>query len=161
MIVRPASLPDVPAMMALHEDIIRQGGTTSYLVPLSADRFVENYLTPPDTICCHVAVAGDAVVGFQSLGLWPGLPDGWADIGTFVQPGLQCSGAGAALFQATAAAARKAGVTAINAAIRADNGAGLGYYHKRGFVDYAADPDYCLADGTRVGRICKRFDLPA
>lgn len=161
MIVRAATLADVPAMRALHEEIIRLGGTTSYLVPFSAEGFVQNYLAPPDTICCHVAVAGDAVAGFQSLGFWPGLPEGWADIGTFVRPGLQRSGAGTALFLATVGAARAAGITTINAAIRADNQPGLGYYRKRGFVTYESQPDYCLSDGRRVGRFLKRFDLSA
>lgn len=161
MIVRSATLADVPAMMRVHEEIIRLGGTTSYLVPFSFEGFIQNYLAPPHTICCHVAEAADGVFGFQSLGFWPALPDGWADIGTFVQPGHQRTGAGAALFQATVAAARTAGIITINAAIRADNLPGLGYYHRRGFTDYATDPDYCLADGRRVGRICKRYDLPA
>jgi hypothetical protein len=36
---------------------------------------------------------------------------------------------------------------------------GLGYYTRRGFVEYGADPTYALANGTIVGRISKRFDL--
>jgi len=159
MIVRPATGDDVPAMMALHADIIRIGGTSSYLVPFSAQGFIDNYLAAPDTICCHLSEDAGGVTGFQSLGLWPGLPPGWADIGTFVAPDRQRSGAGAALFQATCAMARAAGIGTINAAIRADNLPGLGYYTKRGFTDHASDPDYCLADGTKVGRICKRFEL--
>ena len=159
MIVRPATKDDVPAMMALHAEIIRIGGTTSYLVPFSVQGFINNYLAAPDTICCHIAEDTDGLTGFQSLGLWPGLPQGWADIGTFVAPDRQRTGAGAALFAATCVAARAAGIRTINAAIRADNLPGLGYYKKRGFADYASAPDYCLADGTRVGRISKRFDL--
>ena len=49
-----------------------------------------------------------------------------------------------ALFAATVAWARAHGVTAMNATIRADNVVGLGYYAKRGFVDYATEPDLTL-----------------
>ena len=159
MIVRPATLEDVPVMMTLHAEIIGIGGTTSYLVPFPAQGFVANYLAGPDTICCHLAQDADGVIGFQSLGLWPALPVGWADIGTYVSPHRQRRGAGAALFQATCSAARAAGISTINAAIRADNVSGLGYYSKCGFTDYAVDPEFRLADGTRAGRICKRFGL--
>lgn len=159
MILRPATLADVPQMRALHEAIIRIGGTTSYLTPFDEGGFIANYLTPPDTICCHVAEGAEGLIGFQSLAYWPALPQGWADIGTFVSPGRQRTGAGAALFAATVAAARAAGISTINAAIRADNAPGLGYYSKRGFTDYAAEPDYTLADGRKVGRVLKRFDL--
>ena len=56
-------------------------------------------------------------------------------------------------------AARGAGVTVLNATIRADNAPGLGYYARRGFVDYAEDPDFRLKSGARVGRVSRRFDL--
>jgi len=159
MIVRQATLKDVSAMMSIQAAIIAVGGTTSYLTPFDREGFVENYLGKPDTICCHVAVAAQGVIGFQSLGVWPGLPDGWADIGTFVQPELQRSGVGGPLFAATKAAAELAGIAVINAAIRADNLPGLGYYARRGFVDYDRQPGFALADGRVVGRVLMRFDL--
>ena len=99
------------------------------------------------------------MIGFQSLGRHPALPEGWGDIGSYVSPDYQRTGAGAALFDATLAAARQAGVVTINAAIRADNAPGLGYCTRRGFVDYGADPDFALKDGRVVGRVLKRFDL--
>ena len=159
MIVRAADLGDVAAMMAIHAAIIAAGGTTSYLVPFDIAGFVANYMAAPLSICCHVAVGAQRVIGFQALGTWPGLPDGWADIGTFVQPGLQRTGVGGPLFAATSAAAHLAGIAVINAAIRADNAPGLGYYTKRGFVEYANQPGYALADGRVVGRVLMRFDL--
>ena len=99
------------------------------------------------------------MIGFQSLGLWPGLPEGWGDIGTFVAPGVQAKGVGGALFAATVAAARAAGLRVINATIRADNVPGLAFYARQGFADYAQDPDFTLRDGRRVGRVHRRFDL--
>ena len=160
MIIRPATPDDAPAMTALQNEIIAIGGTTAYQRPRHEDEVREDYITAPEAVCCHVAVDDDGtLLGFQALGRWPGLPAGWADIGTFVTPARQRSGAGAALFAATAAAARAAGITTINATIRADNVPGLGYYARRGFIIYATDSDWALDDGRVVGRVSKRFDL--
>lgn len=157
---RPAVAADAPALAALLNQIIRIGGTTAHEEEFDVQRFTRSYLTGPAVICCHVAL--DAVgrpIGFQALERLPGLPEGWGDIATFVMPGLQQGGVGAALFAATRGAATAAGLRAINATIRNDNAPGLRYYSRIGFADYGAEPDYRLKDGTRVGRVLKRFDL--
>jgi GNAT superfamily N-acetyltransferase len=159
MIVRQAVPGDAAAMADLLNAIIRIGGTTAHERELGVDRIMQHYITGPAVICCHVAVRDRRLIGFQSLDRNDKLPDGWGDIGTFVAPDTQRSGAGLHLFEATCVAARAAGVATINATIRADNAPGLGYYTRRGFQDYAADPDYRLSDGMRVGRMSKRFDL--
>jgi GNAT superfamily N-acetyltransferase len=130
-------------------------------VPVREEELAEDYVTGPGAIAAHVAVAGGAIIGFQVLSRNPELPAGWADIGTYVSAGARGTGAGAALFAATRAAAARAGVAAINATIRADNRLGLGYYGRMGFSDYAADPDWRLDDGRRVGRVSKRFGIAA
>lgn len=158
MIVRPALLPDVAAMAAIQNEIIRIGGTTAYETERSEDA-LRAYIDGRGAICCFVAEVGGEVIGFQALGIWPGLPEGWADVGTFVRPGLQAKGTGSALFAATCAAARAAGVRVINATIRADNRPGLAFYARQGFRDHGADPDYRLASGQRVGRVHRRLDL--
>jgi L-amino acid N-acyltransferase YncA len=158
--IREAHQKDVPAMVALLNRIIAKGGTTAHEVPYSEDKFARTYLTDEGAIACFVADAADGgLLGFQVLGYWPGLPEGWVDIGTFVAEEARGTGTGAALFAATRALATARGDVAINATIRADNHLGLAYYDKCGFLDYATDPDYRLSDGTRVGRISKRFDL--
>ncbi len=157
--VRPATLQDVTALTALVNAIIAKGGTTAHQTPFTEAEFTDHYLTGPDVITCHAAFSHDRPVGFQVLGFWPGLPVRWGDIGTFVSESARGTGAGRALFHATAAAARGRGLLAINATIRADNAQGLGYYSRIGFVDYAAEPDWALDDGRRVGRISKRCDL--
>lgn len=158
MILRPALPGDVVAMAALQNRIIRIGGTTAYQTERSVEA-VRGYVDGEGAICCFVAEEAGAVIGFQSLGQSPGLPEGWGDIGTFVEPGVQAKGVGAALFAATVEAARGAGVRVINATIRADNVPGLAYYARQGFADYAQDPDYALQDGRRVGRVHRRYDL--
>jgi L-amino acid N-acyltransferase YncA len=159
MIVRAATLQDTPAMSALLNTIIRKGGTTAFEVEKTPAEVADWYLTGPDALLCLVAQDQGRIIGYQTVSRYGDLPATWGDIGTFVEIGLQRSGAGAALFAATCVAARAKGLTTINATIRADNVPGLGYYARRGFVDYARDPGYSLADGTVVGRISKRFDL--
>lgn len=156
---RPTTLADIPALCALQGRIVRTGGTTAREVPLSESDFTAEYLMDPDVTYCHTAVLEGRAVGFQSVGLHPALPAGWGDIGTFVDPDLQRSGAGQALFAATVAAVRKAGLTTINATIRADNVPGLAYYAHIGFRDYRAEPGYTLSTGRIVGRVHRRFDL--
>jgi N-acetylglutamate synthase-like GNAT family acetyltransferase len=159
MIVRQATVTDATAMADLLNTIIRIGGTTAHETEMTEDHIAQYYITGPAVICCHVAVTDGRLIGFQALDRNHALPAGWGDIGTFVAPDVQRSGAGLRLFAATCDAARAAGIATINATIRADNAPGLGYYARRGFVDYAADPDYRLSDGRRVGRISRRFDL--
>jgi GNAT superfamily N-acetyltransferase len=152
--------PDhIPALCALQGRIIRIGGTTAHEVPQSEVEFSANYLTDADVVCCHTAVLDGRAVGFQSVGLNPGLPQGWGDIGTFVDPDLQARGAGQALFAATLLAVRAAGLTVLNATIRADNMPGLAYYARIGFVDYGAEPEFALSTGRVVGRVHRRYDL--
>lgn len=157
--VRPARPSDAEAMADLLNRIIAIGGTTAHEDPFSPDRILTDYIDGPHTLTCFAGLDGDRLIGFQATERHPGLPEGWADIGTFVLPGIQRGGVGSALFAATKAATRAAGITTINATIRADNAPGLGYYARCGFSDYAHDPDFALNDGTRVGRISRRFDL--
>ena len=97
--------------------------------------------------------------GPQALGQEPGLPEGWVEIGTFVDPQVQRGGAGQALFAATCAFARAAGCRGIHAAIRADNAPGLGFYARLGFTGHSHDPGFALISGRVVGRVHWRFVL--
>ncbi|MGL4311655.1 MAG: GNAT family N-acetyltransferase [Paracoccaceae bacterium] len=158
--VRAAVLDDVPAMVALLNAIIARGGTTAHEVPYDNAKFIKLYMTPPVALACLVGCdGGGRIIGFQVLGVYPGLPENWAEIGTFVSEAARGTGIGAALFAETLKVARAGGYAAIDATIRADNMLGRGFYDRIGFRDYASDPDYRLKDGTRVGRISKRFDL--
>ena len=158
-IARPSILDDVPTLCAMQARIIRIGGTTAHEVPYSNARFAEHYLTGPNVISCHTAVLDGRPIGFQVMGAYSALPEGWADLGTFVDPEVQRAGAGHVLFEATLAVARAAGIKVLNATIRADNTAGLGYYSGLGFTDYKSEPNYALTTGQVVGRVHKRLDL--
>lgn len=159
MIVRRALPSDAAAMVALQNDIIRIGGTTAHQTLRTAAQVQADYIAGPEVISCQLAEEAGDVLGFQSVSRHPALPEGWGDIGSYVKSGLQRGGVGQALFEATVKAVRAAGITTINATIRADNLPGLGYYTRRGFVDYGQDPGFALQDGRVVGRILKRYDL--
>lgn len=157
--VRPFQPADAPAATDLLNAIIRTGGTTALQTPLSIEENTAYFLEGPKVLCCHVAVLDGTLVGFQSLGRLPELPDGWGDIATFAAQGLTGRGIGSALLGATRAKALALGLHHINARIRADNTGGLTYYSRMGFVDHQVDRAVPLADGTPVDRIFKQLAL--
>ncbi len=163
MIIRPASADDATDMTALLNQIIAVGDTTAHQRPFDEERMLTHYIAPADLICCHVAEIAGRVMGFQCL-VWPDpdqgkMPDGWSFIASFVAPQAAGQGIGQQLFAATKVAAYDAGVSAIDATIRADNVSGLQYYHRLGFVDYGCLRQVPLRDGRCVDRVQKRYDL--
>lgn len=161
--IRPATREDATDLIGVVNAIIAAGGTTAHQTPFDANRLYRHYVAPLGIVSCQVAVLDGVPVGFQSL-QWPDdegdpFPDGWAIIASFVAPEAAGQGIGRALFEATREAARAAGVTTIDATIRADNQGGLRYYGGLGFADYDVLRAIPLRDGTRVDRIRKRFDL--
>ena len=163
MIIRDAETRDAADMTALLNAIIAKGGTTAHQRPFDPDRLRDHYVTSPKSVSCVVAEDAGQVIGFQSLA-WPGegdgqLPDDWGVIASFVADQAAGKGVGQRLFAATRQNAEAAGVTTIDATIRADNVPGLRYYSRLGFVDYDRLTGIPLSDGTLVDRVCKRFDL--
>lgn len=156
--VRRAEVTDVPAMREILNEIIVIGGTTAFETPLSEADVQAWMLNGPKVLFCHVALddAG-AVAGFQYMSTTdePGI----GSIASFARQTPVIRGVGRALFQATLAASRDAGLSAINAKIRGDNVPGLGYYSKMGFVDHHVVPGVPLNDGTPVDRVVKRLQL--
>lgn len=163
--VRPAAPSDAAEMAELINAIIAVGGTTAYEEPFDAAHMDAAYISLPQLVSCFVAESDGQIVGFQGLmrSFDPDdpLPDDWATIGTFARIGLIQRGVGSALFAATRAAAEAAGITVIDATIRADNTGGLAFYSRQGFVDYDRLAGVPLKDGTPVDRIRKRYDLAA
>ncbi len=162
LLVRPVARADAPELADLLNAIIAAGGTTALEEPFTPGVLDACYLTGPEVICCHVAEDEDGVLlGFQTLGHYPGLPDDVGDIGTFARSDLTGKGIGSALFAATAKRASELGFSGINATIRADNTGGLTFYTRLGFADHCITPAVPLEDGTPVDRVHKRFALEA
>jgi L-amino acid N-acyltransferase YncA len=159
--VRPVRPEDAAELADLLNQIIAQGGTTALETPFTPDALAQAYLTGPDVICCFVAVdrVTGRLEGFQTLGAYPDLPEDVGDIGTFARVGGVQRGVGSRLFAATLAEARRLGLTALNATIRADNTGGLAFYGRVGFEAYDVRKAVPLRDGTLVDRVRKRYWL--
>lgn len=155
MIVRIAKATDADRMTALLNEVIALGGTTAHETPMSAETVQDHFIDGPGVLSSVVAEAGGVIIGWQSVGWWHDDPH----IGTFVRPGLQAKGTGAALFAATLEQLRTSDIGRIIASIRADNVPGLAYYARIGFRDIGGDPGFALGDGKVVGRVHRRFDL--
>jgi len=177
---RPATDADAAPLADLLNAIVRAGGTTAIETELSPEDFATWFMHAPGVISLTVASDGSGIVGFQHLERvedwpedypghrpehWPehrpdnrpdNWPDNWAAIATFTRIGDARRGVGRALMQTTLAAARAAQIAWIDATIRADNAAGLGFYARMGFEDYAIRRAVPLADGTPVDRISKK-----
>jgi L-amino acid N-acyltransferase YncA len=154
--IRKATAADAAALAGILNPIILAGGTTGIEDVLDPPTLAHWFIDGPDVITCHLAEAGGLALGFQSLSRYGDLPPGWADIGTFARQPRR--GTGSALFAATLAAARTAGIISINATIRADNTGGLVFYRRLGFVPYRTTPAVPLRDGTPVDRLHHRLD---
>ena len=157
--IRPATPADMVQMAALLNEIIQIGGTTAFEDPVTPQMLEDWYLNA-DAYCCHVAVDDTGnIAGFQALETSDSYGAGIGEISTFARQTPKTPGTGTALFKATRAAARAAGLATINAKIRADNVPGLAYYTKMGFLDHSVLPGVPLQDGTPVDRILKRYQL--
>jgi L-amino acid N-acyltransferase YncA len=155
--VRAAQISDAPGMADVLNPIIQAGGTTALETELSPEDLAHMALRSPSHICCHVAEDGEGrIVGFQWLDKNPKLPPDMGDIATFARLHPKLPGVGRALFAATLEAACEAGLSMLNATIRADNTGGLTYYGKMGFAHHANIPGVPLKDGTPVDRVMKR-----
>ncbi len=158
--VRPLERGDLPALVALLNEIIRIGGSTARETEVSEADLAAELLDGEGRISCVVALAPDGrPAGFQSTERHPELPPDWADIATFARRTDPVRGVGRALFAATRAQLAALGIAAINAAIRADNASGLAYYTRMGFETWRVVPAVPLADGRPVDRILKRYPL--
>jgi very-short-patch-repair endonuclease/L-amino acid N-acyltransferase YncA len=158
--VRPVTADDAAELAELLNAVIAAGGTTALEEPFTPEALAEMYLTGPNVLCCFVAEDEDGeLLGFQTLGRYPGLPDDVGDIGTFARIGGTRRGIGSELLEATGPRAVELGLSAINATIRSDNAGGLAFYTGQGFVDHGVTEAVPLRDGTRVDRVHKRLAL--
>jgi L-amino acid N-acyltransferase YncA len=155
MIIRLAKPADTPGMTALLNAVIAKGGTTAHQSPMTEAEVKEHFIDGSGVHSSVIAEDAGQIIGWQSVGHWNGEPH----IGTFVQPDLQAKGVGGALFDMTLSTLRQTKINHIIAWIRADNVPGLAYYSRIGFRDIGKDPDFTLQDGSKVGRVYRRFDL--
>lgn len=158
--VRRANTFDAPSMADLLNAIIKKGGTTAILRPMTGDDIRKRMAFAPEQSAWNVALdKAEKVVGFQWIAPTDYLPPEACDIASFVEIGRTGLGIGSSLFDATKQAAKELGYVWINANIRADNESGLTYYQSRGFRDWKFDEGVELADGMIVDKIHKRYEI--
>lgn len=154
MEIRDAVESDAQAMSNVLEALVAAGKRQ---MPSDSSYVLTHYIAHPHRLRCFLAIEEEAMIlGFQSLkiaheGNPYGTAPGWGIIGTHVRPSAARSGVGRALFAATAASAREAGLPAIEAYIGEQNSAALNYYEAIGFTDYRHSE----------GITCKVFRLSA
>lgn len=134
--VRRARAFDAGAMATLLNRIVAIGGTTAIEEPLTGAEM--RAWMGEDASIWHVAEVAGEIVGFQVIEPHRDLPAEIYDIATFAQAGRHGLGIGSALFEATRATARAAGVRAIQARIAERNEGGRAYYRSRGFETVGA-----------------------
>ena len=151
--VRRAGPFDSRAMAGLLQALVDRGGTTAIKGPVSAEYMAEWMGSDADRSAWFLAETQTGeVLGFQTIGPHPDLPQDVCDIATFTRLGHSGLGVGSALFNATGPVARRLGYRSINATIRAENEGGPIYYQSRGFEPV---PNAIPLDP----RVSMRFDL--
>lgn len=138
MQVRHAEIDDADALAVILNDIIAEGGKTAIDTPLTGAEFAEWFIAGAHCVNCVVAVDDDgALLGFQALERFhEELPDGVADIATFVTSTSRGAGVGRGLFDATTAVVSEdAGLRGLRAVIRRSNEGAVRYYRSVGFGD--------------------------
>ncbi len=151
---RSAQETDAEGIASVLQDLVEAGKRTK---PCTSEFVLGHYIDHPDGIRCTVAADEiGRILGFQSLK--HAVADnpydvavGWGIIGTHIRPSAARRGIGRGLFAKTFEAARKFGLTSIDATIGAKNSEGLAYYEAMGFREYR----------TQKHAVSKVFQLPS
>ena len=136
VIIRPAVASDASGIVEVVNPIINAGVYTAFDTPFTVEaerRYIEAF---PARGIFHVAVAGDAVVGFQSMepfATYTHAFDHVGVLGTYVELSRRRIGIGSALFEATFEEARRKQYEKLFTYILVHNAAALRAYTKHGF----------------------------
>ena len=134
--IRPAMRDDASGIVDVANPIIDAGVYTAFDTPFTVDaeqRYIEAF--PPRGIF-HVAVAGDTIVGFQSMepfATYTHAFDHVGVLGTYVELSRRRMGIGSALFEATFEEARRKQYEKLFTYILVHNDAALRAYTRHGF----------------------------
>ena len=136
VIVRPAVVSDAAGIVDVVNPIIDAGVYTAFDTPFTVEaerRYIEKF---PARGIFHVAVAGEAIVGFQSMepfATYTHAFDHVGVLGTYVELSRRRMGIGSALFEATFAEARRKHYEKLFTYIFVHNAAALRAYTRHGF----------------------------
>ena len=136
LLIRPATPGDASGIVNVVNPIIEAGEYTAFDTPFSVEaerRYIE---TLPARGIFHVAVAGERIVGFQSMepfATYTHAFDHVGVLGTYVDLSCRRTGIGSALFEATFQDARRKEYGKLFTYILVHNVAALRAYTKHGF----------------------------
>lgn len=156
--VRPAGPDDAPRLAALLNSVVDEGDKTAIDHHLTPEEARDWFVDGPACRGCVLAEDGSELLGFQAVEVFQDdLPEGWADIATFVADGARGRGVGRALLTGTLAACPAHGIRTLRAVVRATNAGAQAFYRASGFepvVDAVRGPSVVLArpvDAPTVG----------
>ena len=136
VMIRPAVVSDASGIVDVVNPIIAAGVYTAFTTPFTVEaerRYIEAF---PARGIFHVAEAGEAIVGFQSMepfATYTQAFDHVGVLGTYVELSRRRMGIGSALFEATFEEARRKHYEKLFTYILAQNAAALRAYTKHGF----------------------------
>lgn len=160
--VRSVRSDDIIGVSNILNEIIVEGGKTLHNNIMTPLEFEKYYLKSQFSICCHVAIQAQSIIGFQLLEWsdpnWSGvdkLPSNWGLISTYIKKNARRLSAGRQLFHATKLSANKTKMLSIIATVGLFNKGAIEFYESLGFYEYEQfkndSNQYCVS---------KRFDLP-
>ena len=135
--IRKASEDDAEGMRGILVEIAEEGVHSAIDAPWTVEQERAYLRSLSEREAIQVALAGDQLVGFQSLDLWSAALTTMAHVGqlgTFVVPGHRGQGIGRALFRATVAFAHAADYEKFVIQVRASNTLAQRFYRGLGFA---------------------------
>jgi L-amino acid N-acyltransferase YncA len=162
--VRPATIDDAEAIVAILNPIIAAGIYTAFDTPFTVEAeraFIQNL---PARAVLHVADdrTDQRVVGFQIMepfATYTHAFDHVATLGTYVDLDCRRQGIATGLFQATFAAAVERGFEKIFTFVRADNDGALRTYLRQGFQVVGRARNHARIDGRYIDEVLIEKDL--
>ncbi|WGW13567.1 GNAT family N-acetyltransferase [Saxibacter everestensis] len=151
MLIRAAGRSDALPLSQLLNRVVDEGDKTAIDSHLTDAEFAEWFLTGDHCLSCTVAQNDSgSILGFQALERFhDDLPEGMADIATFVSADARGKGIGTALIDATVREAQDRNITSIRAVIRNSNQTATYYYRSIGFNQDISATDSSLVVLTR------------
>jgi|SRR5687768_4625986 len=160
--IRRASVDDAAAIARILQVVAAERVHSAIDRPWPVEEQRAYLASLSDREVFHVAVAGDAVVGYQSLDRYSSVLPSMAHVGqlgTFLLPDWRGRGVGRALFASTAGFAAAAGYRKLVIQVRGSNAAAQRFYGRLGFVECGRLRAQVVIDGRPDDEVVMEYFL--
>jgi len=160
--IRRASVDDAAAIARILQVVAAERVHSAIDRPWPVEEQRAYLASLSDREVFHVAVAGDAVVGYQSLDRYSSVLPSMAHVGqlgTFLLPDWRGRGVGRALFASTAGFAAAAGYRKLVIQVRGSNAAAQQFYGRLGFVECGRLRAQVVIDGRPDDEVVMEYFL--